>query len=446
MKFWALLSRSIKMVTIRNIRKIPQAMLDKIKMIDNAYYEKPDGHTRFYKYYTLFKNELCEVIVAVRHYYKKWYCKQVIVHGIHNKNVCLRDIARFMGFPVVGWFRDGISKYEHYQDYDWGYNDDKYFYLYAPIVNKEFITTLPEYKYSAVDLYLDNNIFKYLRFYEQYPQTELLVKAGLQSLATSKVILRQCAKDKQFCKWLYQHKSEIQSHYYVNSIIRAYKQSRDIKEVYAFDNFKKYFDQPSNFIHLKEIFNGKEKQKFLDYLIKQKTDGNCYADYLEACEYLQLDMNLDKNRYPHDFKRWHDIRIDEYHSAKAKADAKARRKLYRQFSKVSNKYLGLQHDKNDFVIVIAKSPAELVNEGNTLHHCVGRMGYDQKFARGESLIFFVRNKDSIETPFVTLEYSPTQHKVLQCYADHDTKPDDNVLNFVNKIWLPYANRKIKKIA
>ena len=96
--------------------------------------------------------------------------------------------------------------------------------------------------------------------------------------------------------------------------------------------------------------------------------------------------------------------------------------------------------------MIAKSPADLVKEGEILHHCVGRMGYDQKFARGESLIFFVRHKNDLETPFVTLEYSPTQHKVLQCYADNDTKPDDNVLDFVNKIWLPYANRKIKKIA
>ena len=157
-------------------------------------------------------------------------------------------------------------------------------------------------------------------------------------------------------------------------------------------------------------------------------------------------MSLDKNRYPHDFKRWHDIRIDEYHSAKAKADKKARRELYNKFKKVANKFMTLQHNKNDFVIVIAKSPSELIKEGNALHHCVGKMGYDQKFAREESLIFFVRNKDSIETPFVTLEYSPTQHKVLQCYADHDSKPDNNVLNFVNKIWLPYANRKLKKIA
>ena len=98
------------------------------------------------------------------------------------------------------------------------------------------------------------------------------------------------------------------------------------------------------------------------------------------------------------------------------------------------------------MIIIAKSPADLIKEGEILHHCVGRMGYDQKFAREETLIFFVRNKDAIETPFVTLEYSLKNHKILQCYADNDTKPTEQVLEFVNNKWLPYANKKIRKIA
>ena len=73
------------------------------------------------------------------------------------------------------------------------------------------------------------------------------------------------------------------------------------------------------------------------------------------------------------------------------------------------------------------------------------MGYDQKFAREESLIFFIRNRLWPNTPCVTLEYSPKTHKVLQCYGEHDTKPADEVLEFVNKKWLPYANRKLKKL-
>lgn len=421
-------------------------MLKQIQKLDKINCPEPDGHNRFYKYYTEYRKELCEVIVAVRHYRKKWFCKQVIVHGIHTDKVWIRDICLTMGCYHIGWYRDGISKYQHWYDYDWGYNDAKYFNMYAEIVNKDYILSLPEYKYSAVNLYIYNDVLKYLKAYEQYPQTELLVKAGLVKYATSKMILRHCAKDKQFCKWLYLHREEANKCCYITSLIKAYKQNRSMKEIDEFDIFKKSFDRPGNFQELKEEFKGQERNKFLEYLIKQKTDGACYLDYLQACKYLNLDMSLDKNRYPHDFKRWHDIRIDEYHTAKALADKKAKRALYNKFKKVAKKFLGLQHNTQNLVIIIAKSPAELIREGELLHHCVGRMGYDQKFAREESLIFFLRHKNDLETPYVTFEYSLSQHKVLQCYADHDSKPDDNVMNFVNKIWLPYANRKIKKIA
>ncbi len=421
-------------------------MIKQIQKLDKINCPESNGHNRFYKYYTKYRNELCEVIVAVRHYRKKWYCKQVVVHGIYTDKVWLRDICLTMGCYHVGWYRDGISKSEHWFDYDWGTNDAKYFNIYAEIVNKDYILTLPEYKYSAVNLYIYNDVLKYLKAYEQYPQTELLLKVGLTKHVTSKLILRQCAKDKQFCKWLSQHIDEANKCFYITSLIKAYKQKRDIREIDLLESFKRDFDRSYNYSQLKEEFKKEERKKFFEYLIKQNTDFSCYLDYLEACKYLNLDMSLDKNRYPHDFKRWHDIRIDEYQSEKAKADKKVRRALYNKFKKVANKFVNLQHDKQDLVVLIAKSPAELIREGALLHHCVGRMGYDQKFAKEESLIFFLRHKNDLETPYVTFEYSLKHHTVLQCYGDNDSKPDDNVLNFVNKIWLPYANRKIKKIA
>ena len=36
-------------------------------------------------------------------------------------------------------------------------------------------------------------------------------------------------------------------------------------------------------------------------------------------------------------------------------------------------------------------------------------------------------------------------KILQCYAESNTKPDEKVMSFINKSWLPYANRKLRKI-
>ena len=64
----------------------------------------------------------------------------------------------------------------------------------------------------------------------------------------------------------------------------------------------------------------------------------------------------------------------------------------------------------------------------------------------ESLIFFVRPKDNPTEPFVTVEYSLKNKKILQCYAKGNTTPDAEVTTYINSIWTPYANRVLKKIA
>ena len=96
--------------------------------------------------------------------------------------------------------------------------------------------------------------------------------------------------------------------------------------------------------------------------------------------------------------------------------------------------------------VLAKSPAELMAEGEALHHCVGAMGYDQKFVREETLIFFIRNANEPNVPLATVEYSLKTKKVLQCYADHNQKPSQEIEDYVRKKWLPHANRALKKLA
>lgn len=157
---------------------------------------------------------------------------------------------------------------------------------------------------------------------------------------------------------------------------------------------------------------------------------------------------------PKDFKRWHDIRIDEYHTAKAVAGEKERELLYAKFGEIAKKYMALEkvssthlykHSTTKYAVLIATSPKELLYEGEKLNHCVGKMNYEQKFIRQETLIFFVRSINSLDTPFVTLEYSIKTKQVLQCYGLDSKKPDDKVLHFVNKTWLPYANKTIKKI-
>jgi hypothetical protein len=186
-----------------------------------------------------------------------------------------------------------------------------------------------------------------------------------------------------------------------------------MKEIQKFAERKRSFERESDMQPIRDLFR-KDLERFFSYIDGHKRNPRSYLDYLNACNYLGLDMTLSKNRFPHDFNRWHDIRIDQYRSAKAKVDAKERAKFYRQFAAVAKKYLALQNcKKGAYVVLIAQSPAELYFEGEILKHCVGAMNYDKKMVREETLIFFVRPVEALDVPFVTVEYSPKSKKVCR---------------------------------
>ena len=434
---------------IEKIKPIPKYIVAKIKKMDKETNPKPNGHTRFYSYLTTNDKELVKVTVAVRNRYSKWYCKQCSIHGVHSEDCFVKDMVYYIvGGYIVGWYSEGFTKYQRwYEQGEWDIGYDKYFDPYAPVVNQDYIAKFPEYKYSAYELYNGVDILQYLRLYEKYPQTEYLVKLGLSKYVKSKQILREVEKDKGFRKFLAVNRNDLNNgFYYISSILKAYKNDKSLKEVQAYESAKKELQKHRLYTAIQELFSG-DYERYFDYIGKQQISNNLYLDYLNACNYLGLDMNEEKNRFPHDFKKWHDIRIDEYATAKALKDEEERKELYAQFSVIAKKYMPLQEEKkSEFIAVIPQSPADLIREGELLDHCVGRMGYDQKMIREETLIFFIRSKELPDKPFVTIEYSLEKKKVLQCYAYNNQPPEKAVMQYVNKVWLPYANRALKRIA
>ena len=434
---------------IEKIKPIPKYIVERIRRCDKENVTRVPCHTRFYSYLTKNDGELVKVTVAVKNHYKQWMYKQVAVHGLNSDRCFVKDMVfYYISGYQVGWYEQGLQKGQRwYECSDCGYAEDKYFDPFAPIVNRKYLDKFPEYKYSAVNLYRGVDILKYLRFYNQYPQIEYLMKAGLCDYAFSTQILKKVGKDKRFCKWLMKNRAEIiQNGYYVDVILRSYKTGKSFAYLQSYKKCRMGLAKDSSLNELRTFFKN-DLEKFVLYIRNQNANPYSYRDYLRACNYLGVDMSMDKNRYPHDFKRWHDIRIDEYNTAKALKDEQERKALYDKFAAVASKYLGLEYDKKSvYIAIIAQKPSDLIHEGELLHHCVGRMGYDQKFAREESLIFFIRTKSQPDVPFVTIEYSPAQKRILQCYGDHDSKPNDSVMNFANKKWLPYANRKLKQLA
>lgn len=94
----------------------------------------------------------------------------------------------------------------------------------------------------------------------------------------------------------------------------------------------------------------------------------------------------------------------------------------------------------DYLFMVPRSEMDLMNEGNSLHHCVA--SYRDRIIDRNTKVVFMRQKLDPETPFVTIEYdSGIAVQVREIYNADVTDPD--VLAAVNR-WLARAERRERK--
>ena len=442
-----------------DIKPIPKRILEQIRKFDFEQHPDQKGRDRWYSYLTSIKGDLVKITVVCKTFYKKWHCKQVAARGVKSELIWIKDMVhhRMAGY-IIGWTPENYKPHAYRQWYADGiwYSEDKrkdkrkgiQWNPWSMLINPEYAWKFKEYQYSAHQLFRGDCIIEYLKLYVKFPQTEYLVKLGLNYLHDKITILQRIAKDRKFCKWLINHRNELTADYnvYAGTVIQAYKTGKPIKQIQKIEEFKKTFKNNRDIPMLQGLF-GENLESFFDYVAKQDTDPSSYTDYIKACQYLRLDLTRPENLKPSNFLKMHDRRIAEQAKIKAKLDKEKRAELYEKFAIVSEKYLPLQNCKpGTYAVMIAKDPGELVYEGEQLKHCVGGGIYDEKMAREETLIFFIRAIGQLSVPFFTIEYSIKQKKILQCYGKSHAKPDETVQAFVNQVWLPYANRTLRKLA
>ena len=95
--------------------------------------------------------------------------------------------------------------------------------------------------------------------------------------------------------------------------------------------------------------------------------------------------------------------------------------IHKCYRKLRSKYL---YEDDEYLIRPARSAAEIVEEGRTLHHCVGGDGYLGKHNEGKSYILMLRFKQKPEIPYITVEIAGNSPKILQWYGANDKKPDE----------------------
>lgn len=90
-----------------------------------------------------------------------------------------------------------------------------------------------------------------------------------------------------------------------------------------------------------------------------------------------------------------------------------------------------------FVVFPAPSCSALYDEGKEMHHCVGQ--YAEKYASGKADIYFLRAKENVDQPLVTVEIS--NGKLSQARAKHNEKPPKETLPVINQLVSKYNEKE-----
>ena len=169
-----------------------------------------------------------------------------------------------------------------------------------------------------------------------------------------------------------------------------------------------------------------------------------YGDYLRMREELGYDMTNEVFIHPKNLHEKHQEMVAEKTSRENELTIKTKNK---EFPNIRKKYETLckkyQARTDGYIIRPAKDAGEIIMEGRTLHHCVGRDTYLRAHNTGKSHILFLRKAKSPDEPYITIEIAGT--KIRQWYGVHDTKPDREIIEQLLKDYVQQLAKKKKKL-
>lgn len=144
----------------------------------------------------------------------------------------------------------------------------------------------------------------------------------------------------------------------------------------------------------------------------------------------------DADAFPRDFRQAHDRMIQRM---TAIANTEKDRRIAARAVKLARQY-GFEF--GGLILRPAMSAAEVVREGQVLHHCVGN--YVDKYASGSTAIFVLRRAVQPDEPWRTVEISPASGRVLQDRGLHNDwmryEIDDTYLAMLALFWEAWGER------
>lgn len=209
-------------------------------------------------------------------------------------------------------------------------------------------------------------------------------------------------------------------------------------------NYQKSLDVFMKYMSIQKLMNRikKYKETRREYYSLTEIIGE-YRDYLQMREELGYNMENEVFLYPRNLHEKHQEMTKEKNARNNELTIKKKNK---EFSRIAERYTELcekyQARTGGYIIRPARDAGEIIMEGRTLHHCVGRDLYLKSHNDGKSTILFLRKEKSPDEPYITIEIRGTEIK--QWYGVNDTKPDKEIIERLLKDYVKQLKRHIGK--
>jgi hypothetical protein len=204
---------------------------------------------------------------------------------------------------------------------------------------------------------------------------------------------------------------------------------------------------------IKELIKfGYEPKRLLDYLYRDvynqgeeldfdSTWGNGAAlgDFYDYVK-MNKEMKKDFEKYPRYLATMHNITVKNYELVEDKIVEEKFAERVKNLKSMNLEYIG-----DDHCIILPKNSKDLINEGQSLSHCVA--SYYKRMASGETNIVFLRKKNNIKESLVTIEVNideNSKHSIVQAKGRSNSAPQKAEYDFIKK-YLDYLNKEVKNV-
>lgn len=173
----------------------------------------------------------------------------------------------------------------------------------------------------------------------------------------------------------------------------------------------------------KQYYSNKE-------VFKRYVDDFLYRDYLRMRDELPKELRKGFCLLPKDVKSTHDKIILVYNRNLERINQEKLRMKQEDYERnVYSLASKFEYSNDDFSIIACKFLAELITEGNVLHHCVG--SYTSSVSKGNEYILFLRRNNDIDKPFFTIDITPDGN-VRQIHGLCNCNMSNEIIPFVNE--------------